>query len=394
MHDRGPPLRRAAAARSTEQDIMKAPLRNFIIRGPTGIREAETLVLGPGATIRDTAGGLPELLGTRVGEVQLLPSGGDDTAQIAAALLSGNQVRLGPGTFLVSATLLVASGSLSGSGTGATVIQSSHAGTVLSIGSSGAQNPGVEQLTIRGPGETVVGSRGIFTGGGVFVRDIRVEALRTGITLSGGNVSVENVFVGGVGAGVQVQGSGSVVNNLAVQGAANTALSVTGEACTLSGIRIESCLAAGISIGGKSNSLAGARVISCGNSITITGQGVAVDATTVQGCTRGILVSAAQRVVLDGVSVLNTPNPLAISNSQAVTANSFYSDLRQTSVNAPHVVVTASPLVTLVSFLRTNPTAVVLTFEADVSAAGGRVVFIQHNLDTTKVNSGGNFAAL
>jgi hypothetical protein len=121
---------------------------------------------------------------------------------------------------------------------------------------------------------------------------------------------------------------------------------------------------------------------------------VAVDATTVQGCTRGILVSAAQRVVLDAVSVLNTPNPLAVTNSQAVTATSFHSDLRQTSVNAPHVAVSASPLVTLVSFLRINPTAVVLTFEADVAAAGSRVVFIQHNLDVTKVNSGGNFAAL
>lgn len=374
---------------------MKAPHRNFIIRGPTGFREAETLVLGPGATIRDTAGGLPELLGTRAGEVQLLPSGGDDTAAIAAALATGNQVRLGPGTFLVSASLNVAAGSVSGCGAGATVVQSSHAGTVFTVSSSGAHNPGVEQLTIRGPGEAVTGSRGILAGGSrVSIRDIRVEALKTAITLSGGFATVDNVFIGGVGSGLQVQGSGSVVSDLAVQGAAATALSVTGEACALSAIRIENCLAAGITIGGKSNSLAGARVVSCGNSITITGQGVAVDATTVQGCTRGILVSAAQRVVLDGVSVLNTPNPLAITNSQAVTATSFHSDLRQTSVDAPHVAVSASPLVTLVSFLRINPTAVVLTFEADVAAAGSRVVFIQHNLDTTKVNSGGNFVAL
>jgi hypothetical protein len=375
---------------------MKAPLRNFIIRGPTGIREAETLVLGPGATLRDTAGGLPELLSTRAGELQLLPSGGDDTAAIAAALASGSQVRLGPGTFLVSGPLSVGAGSVVGSGTGTTTVKSSHAGTVFMLTSSGPQNPGVEQLTIRGPGESVVGSRGIhsFNSGNVYVRDVRVEAVRTAITLAASNATVENVFLGGVGSGLQLQGSGCVVNNLSVQGAANTALSVTGEACSLSAIRIETCLAAGISIAGKSNSLSGARVIACGNSITITGQGVAVDATTVQGCTRGILVSAAQRVVLDGVSVLNTPNPLAITNSQAVTATSFYSDLRQTSVDAPHVVVTASPLVTLISFLRTNPTAVVLTFEADVAAAANRVVFIQHNLDVTKVNSGGNFAAL
>lgn len=374
---------------------MKAPLRNFIIRGPTGIREAETLVLGPGASFRDTAGGLPELLGTRVGEVQLLPSGGDDTAAIAAALASGSPVRLGPGTFLVSATLLVASGSLSGCGPGVTTIQASHAGTVLNVGSGGAQNPGVEQLTIRGPGESVVGSRGILAGGSnVSVRDVRVEFVRTGMTLSGGYATAENVFIGGVGSGLQLQGSGNSVRDLSVQGAANTAVSVTGEANSLGGLRIESCLATGISIGGKSNSLAGARVVSCGSSITITGQGVAVDATTVQGCTRGILVSAGQRVVLDGVSVLNTPNPLAITNAQAVTATAFYSDLRQTTVDAPHVLVTASSLVTLVSFLRTNPTAVVLTYEADVAAAGGRVVFIQHNLDTAKVNSGGNFVAL
>ncbi len=374
---------------------MKAPLRNFIIRGPTGLREAETLVLGPGATIRDTAGGLPELVGTRAGETQLLPSGGDDTAAIAAALASAPQVRLGPGTFLVSGTLNVVAGWLSGSGAGITTLQASHAGTVLAVGNSGPQHPGVEALTVRGPGEAVVGSRAILANASnVTVRGVRVEAVRTGITLAAGYASVENVFMGGVGSGLQLQGSGASVRDLSVQGAASTAISVTGEANSLAGVRVENCLAAGITLGGRSNSLAGARVLGCGNSITVTGQGVTVDAVTVQGCTRGILVSAAQRVVLDGVSVLNTPNPLAIASSQAVTATSFHSDLRQTTVDAPHVVVTASPLVTLVSFLRTNPTAVVLTFEADVAAAGSRVVFIQHNLDATKVNSGGNFAAL
>lgn len=375
---------------------MRAPHRNFIVRGPTGIREAETLVIGPGATLRDTAGGLLELVGARVGEAQLLPSGGDDTAFIAAALASGTQVRLGPGIFRVSATLTVGNGSVVGSGTGSTTVLSSHAGTVFSLNGTGPQNPGVEQLTIRGPGEAVTGSRGIFSSGSghVYVRDVRVEAVKTAITLVSGNALVENVFLGGVGTGLQLQGSGSVVRDLSVQAAAATALSVTGEACSCSGIRIEYCLASGISIGGKSNHLSGARIISCTNSLTITGQGVTVDATTVSACTRGVLVSGAQRVVLDGVSVLNTPNPLQVTGSRAVTATAFHSDLRQTSVDAPHVAVSASGLVTLVSFFRINPTAVVLTYEADVSAAGSRVLFVQHDLDTTKVNSGGNFAEL
>lgn len=42
---------------------MKAPVRNFIIRDATGTREAETLVIGQGFQVADTAGGLPELAG-------------------------------------------------------------------------------------------------------------------------------------------------------------------------------------------------------------------------------------------------------------------------------------------------------------------------------------------
>jgi hypothetical protein len=30
----------------------------------------------------------------------------------------------------------------------------------------------------------------------------------------------------------------------------------------------------------------------------------------------------------------------------------------------------------------------------DVSAAGGRVLFAQHNFDPARINSGGNFAAV
>ncbi len=43
--------------------LMKAPVRNFIIRDGAGTREAETLVLGRGLRITETAGGFPELGG-------------------------------------------------------------------------------------------------------------------------------------------------------------------------------------------------------------------------------------------------------------------------------------------------------------------------------------------
>ena len=373
---------------------MKAPTRNFILRDASGIREAETLVIGRGATVRNTAGGLPELVGARVGEVQLYPSGGDDTRAIRDALATINQVRLGPGTFRVSGSITLGVGtSIVGSGAQVTTVLGSHAGTIFSLGPWA----GVEALAVRGPGANVPNTRGILansSSGNVFVRDVRVESVQAAMVINAGHAEISNVFVGGVETGLQLAGSGSVVRDFRVQGAAFTALSVTGEACSCTGIRVEDCLADGIAIGGKSNQLAGARVLRCGNALTITGQGVAVDAVTVGACTRGILVSGAQRVVLDGVSVLNTPNPLAVTGSRAVAASAFHSDLRQTSVDAPHVVVSTSGLVTLVSFFRINPTAVVLTYEADVSAAGARVLFVQHDLDTTKVNSGGNFAEL
>lgn len=373
---------------------MKAPTRNFILRDATGFREAETLVIGRGATVRTTAGGLPELVGARIGETQLYPSGGDDTKAIRDALATGNQVRLGPGTFRVSGSITVTpSASVVGSGIAATTILASHAGIVFNL----AGGAGLESLTVRGPGANVAAARGIHSNsssGSSSIHNVRVESVQAGVVLGGGRNDVSNLFIGGVETGLQLNGSGSVVRDLGVQGAALTALSIAGEACSCTGVRIEDCLADGITIGGKSNQMAGARVERCGNALTITGLGVTVDATTVAACARGILVNGAQRVAMDGVSVLNTPNPLKISGSKGVAVTAFHSDLRQTSVDAPHVAVSASPLVTLVSFLRINPTAVVLTYEADVAAAGSRVVFIQHDLDTTRVNSGGNFAEL
>jgi hypothetical protein len=60
----------------------------------------------------------------------------------------------------------------------------------------------------------------------------------------------------------------------------------------------------------------------------------------------------------------------------------------------PHVVVDGgSTQVMLTGVYRVNPT-VPPTYEVDVAAAGGRVLFAQHNFNAGRVNTGGNFTEL
>jgi hypothetical protein len=59
-----------------------------------------------------------------------------------------------------------------------------------------------------------------------------------------------------------------------------------------------------------------------------------------------------------------------------------------------HVQVTSGATEVVLTAIHRASTGAPPPYEVDVSGAGGRVVFIQHNFDPARINSGGNFAAL
>ena len=73
---------------------MKAPVRNFVIRDATGTREAETLVIGRGFQVADTAGGLPELSGTVFTGAKVWLTGSVPVPNLAETPLPFGQVGL------------------------------------------------------------------------------------------------------------------------------------------------------------------------------------------------------------------------------------------------------------------------------------------------------------
>jgi hypothetical protein len=151
--------------------------QNILIRTPGGIRRAGALVLGEGLRITETAGGLPELESTIVGDPPLMPSGGDDTQAIQNALGTGRDVRLGPGDFHISYPLTVGANGkgqrLSGSGTGRTFLHFHYrTGPLIHVRSGGES--GENGLYIENGSRVVAES--------VFV----LECTRYGVRLSGG----------------------------------------------------------------------------------------------------------------------------------------------------------------------------------------------------------------
>lgn len=366
---------------------------DFLVREADGdYRPAGTLVLGRGLRIADTAGGVPELLPGSAAEAVVVPSGGDDTARIQAALDTHPVVRLGPGTFVTSAPLRVpAGGTLAGSGAGRTTVQVNGPSRgvdllegdtaveglrLVGAGPSGGYVDGIvgwwdapapqrRRVRLADLAVTDFGLQGIALGGvsEVAIRDVAVErTTNRGLNLHGAGGTVSGFVLSNVavrqcgGDGVQI----AYVHELACAG-------VTVEDAPGSGMLIHQC---------ERVHLSACRMERCHDSLELSYCGEAtVDACVSRGAARW---------------------GLRIFAGAAATVNGFLSDQSSQAVwmDAPHLVVGGGATQVLVASFRRVNQFPAPTWEADVSGAGGRVVFIQNDFTAGKVSSGGNYAQL
>jgi hypothetical protein len=372
--------------------------QNILIRTPGGIRRAGALVLGEGLRITETAGGLPELESTIVGDPPLMPSGGDDTQAIQDALAQFGGVRLGPGEFTVSGTIALGSGqSVAGCGPERTTVRFTHRFYLFSLSGSGAA---VEEMTIVGPGAVYVASVAVQAASAtnVRLRGLSIREVDRGIDLAGASrVEISGVALRSIGSNaLLVAGPGGQVE------IADVVLDEVGTtALMLSSLDCVHCTR--ISILGE---CARAALISqCSavslHSVLVTEAESGIQAMNVQGLyitgarlstssTFTLVLSSTSGVQLAGCT-LHGSTPLRINGGQAVSASGIRT---QTTGSGAHVIVQGSATeVAVTGIHRINP-ATPPTYEVDVSGAGGRVLFIQHNFDPARINSGGNFAAL
>jgi hypothetical protein len=390
---------------------MKAPLRKFLIREGNGVREADTLVLGTGMLVGETAGGLPELLGVAGGEIVLQPSGGNDTQAVRDALATGRDVRLGPGTFTIgSITLGSGSGStekgqwLIGSGVNRTRVNQIGGGEGIEVLAS---HCGIEGLLLSGTGYNngQTGLLAVFAApspprGNLTIRNVRFEQMRRAIRLENVSVcTIEDVSVYRTAyEGIYARGvSRGVLRNVDVSGA-DAYAGIYFESCAdivCELVLIQDCDGHSIHLyGGSGYRLSTVRVQGADSSyprVLINGNaaGVVVDSLDVSTEYTAISVSQARDVTLNSCRVSGGFYSLVISGSENVVVGAFRSEFTM----GRHLAVTNSAGV-FVTGMRVVNSATPPTYEVDVSGAGSRVLFGPHNLTPARINSGGNFAAL
>ena len=380
---------------------MSSRIDNFIIREADGVRAANSLVLGRGVPLSTTAGGLPELVTTRVGETQLMPSGGDDTQAIRDALATGLDVRLGPGTFTLTDTITLGAGGkgqrLLGSGTTRTQINLTTPGIPAIDIVSG--HSGVESLRVGGFYSSGIGIRAVhpsLSAGPVMIRDLTIGPFQTGIHLENvAGCEVDGVSISLVQMyGIYTRGlARGTIRNVVVGYADNTAIHVeSGTEVSCESIQVDEAFSHGIYVsGGRTHRLAGVRAVACETAVAIvgtTGETVCESMFAVNGYT-GFLVEQARDVSLAGCTALGIRDSLVIRNSENVVAGAIRSDKSVTTFPSPtHIVVNNSPGV-FVTGMRVTGSATV-----DVSQAGSRVLFGPNNFNPASIVSGGNFAQL
>ncbi|HEX8275243.1 MAG TPA: right-handed parallel beta-helix repeat-containing protein [Longimicrobiaceae bacterium] len=376
---------------------MKAPLRKFLIREGNGVREADTLVLGTGMLVGETAGGLPELLGVAGGEILLQPSGGDDTQAISEALATGRDVRLAPGTFTISSTVTLGSAGtgqrLIGSGAAQTVVQASA--PMAAVVAIAFRDCAVERLRVRGgeAGIRAVGS------GAVTLRDLHIHNSERGIHLE--NVSgaeVSRVFIVFSPVGIYARSiSRSTLRDVTVTqtwtgiqiengtGVSCESIYTTGEDdMSPSGIAIS---------GGTDYRLSQVQVENCQSPIALVGATRAsLELLSLGFCNTGVLLDGTRDVTLSASRVWVSRNALVVRGCEDVVVGAFRSDNSLVTSPAPHVLVESSAGVFFTGIRIVKPSS--SAYDVDVSLAGSRVLFGPHNIIPARINSGGNFAAL
>lgn len=361
---------------------------DILIREGDGVRPAGALVLGQGLLLSETAGGLPELSGTD--DVVLRPSGGDDAAVLNQALGAHRRVRLAAGTFRLGATVTVPRGRwLTGDGPGRTVLQATHMGNVVALdGGAAAPATAVEGLTIVGVTPGAAGQSGIRVGTapwqGLTFRDLEVNGCgEYGLHVTSAvQVLVSNVII---------QGTGSSVAGLYLAQVAQAVCEAVRVSGSQHGVHV---------VGGSGHRISALRVEGATRGIEIaTSSAIVVDGAELRDNGSAVVLDGSRDVVLNACRAVNAADPaLAIFGGANHVVNAFVSE-RSVGTAAAHVQVKGASLqpvtgVTLIGFRKVNPAGSAPTYEVDVSAAGARVVFIQHNFDPARISSGGWFAAL
>ncbi len=381
---------------------MKAPVRSFIIRDDDGTREAETLVLGRGLRITETAGGLPELEGVHGSEVLLAPSGADDTQAINDALATGKDVRLGPGTFIISDSLVVGTAGgqrLSGSGADRTLVRLTTAGIPAVVMVSAYCT--VERLRIDGTSGTT-GIRAVFSSGfhvPVTIRDLSITTREEAIHLENIACDITNLTSVGLSQyGIYARNLTGTIRNVTISGADMQGIHIeNGDAVICESIRVTDSYDAGIFVsGGTGYRLSAVHTEGCYVGLTVTGADlVAVDSLFIVAgfLSYGIQLDQVRNMAVNGCRIQGARSSLYILNSQNVVAGALLSDHTYAASPFAHLIVQSSSGV-FVTGMRLVSQSPPPTYEVDVSLAGNRVLFGPNNIDPARINSGGNFAQL
>jgi hypothetical protein len=374
---------------------------DILIRQADGIRRAGALVIGRGVPLATTAGGLPELENVVVGETQLLPSGGDDTQAIADALARASRVRLGPGVFTLSGTLVLDTGqALVGCGPHRTALRMPVRNGDALVSLSGDNL--LEGVTLAGPGWSTSFIAGVkaTAGAGLRLRRLHIEEVETAISLSG----VERAEITGITTG-RIGNLGIAVLSCSQVAIGN--VDVGSDVTLIRGLLLSSveslhCESVvvwnceqGILANGSTLAFRTVRLAYCETGMLVGGSGVEVSGATAVDSETGFRLLECTGAALNGCSTLRGKySTLILSNCKAVAVSGLRSDMTGASGAAPpHVSVSDSTQVMITAVHRINP-ATPPQYEVNVEQAGERVMFIQHDFDPDRIRSGGNFAQL
>lgn len=259
---------------------MSQRIDSFIIREADGVRTANSLVLGRGLRVTETAGGLPELEGVHGSEVLLTPSGGDDTQAVNDALATGKDVRLGPGTFNITGSLLVGAADgqrLGGSGPAQTHVRLSATGLPAVVVTSGYGT--VEKLRLDGvsPGAGNTGIRMVSplaAPGPVTIRDVHIHNMQRGIHLEGVVCDVSRVVTWRTTEyGIYARGLRGTIRDVAFYAGDQFGIYVEGgDNVVCESIYAEDCIDAAVFIsGGSFYRVSMVRAYACGKGIEVIG---------------------------------------------------------------------------------------------------------------------------
>ena len=352
----------------------------IIFQKGTTSQLSHTLVVGNGLSLNQTPEGLSAIstggASGSGGEGLVYPSGSDDTTAIRNAVNANARTRLAPGVFTVSGIIDVGAGKVvCGSGIDKTTItKTNFSGPVFRLGDT-TEHAAIENLRIAGPGKAVG------TGNTAIMAVRSTGGLPTSRRLRFSNLHIE-----------ELSSYGFHIEKCSV-------LDI--DSCVVRNVGFDGVFVAGATSQPRQSSsirIANVRVSGSGGGINVRRtEGVALIACEAEACWGSFrMVDVGEGVVIGCVSKKCEQIGLLISGGANVGVESFLSDNVGTPyfANFPHLKVEAVALgVRVNGFRRLNTDqAGTLTWEADVAAAGGRVLVGYHDFTGGKINSAGKFA--